>query len=415
MSLSPIKRQLLDFGSPGMEVPFTRAEYRTRLNRIRTAMEQAGIQLLYLSSPESLHYVSGFQAEWYQASGPIGWAAQSGIAIHVDQDEFIHFEREHEKVLVRYSAASRDVRIPREEEKWELLDFIVRELHREGWLGGKVGLEMFAYRPSRGDSERFQKALENHDCTVVDATSLVQEVRRIKSPQERSFTRTAARIGDHGMRAAASVMRAGIMELEVYGEIIRAMASVGGENPGITIPVNSGMKSAASHGLASRKIIMPGEVVHIDLCGVYNRYHSNLSRSFYVGEPPARLVEMVAASAGSYEVLQGLLKPGVPINDVMKEMRGYYEDCGLWPHQRWIGGYELGVALPPDWVGPSFWDIDTDHGQRCFDAGMVGNFESQFFLPCMAGASVLIDTMLFDDDHGELLHQFNRELIVVDN
>ena len=413
MTGSAIKQQVLEWASPGTELPFTVAEYRSRLDRIRSVMAQAGVDLLYLSSPESLHYVSGFQAEWYQASGPIGWAPESGIAVHVDHDNFIHFEREHEKVLVRYTSVSRDVRIPGENEKWGLMDFIVRELKSEGWLGGTVGLEMFAYRPSRGDSERFQKALEAEGCRVEDATSMVQELRRIKSPQELSYTRRAARIGDIGMMAAIEVLRPGMMELEVYGEIIAAMARAGGENPAITVPVNSGAKSAASHGLASRKTIMPGEIVHIDLCGVYNRYHSNLSRSLFVGEPPADLAEMVAASAGAYEVLGECLRPGVRINDVMAQMKRHYHDCGLWPHQRWIGGYELGVALPPDWVGPSFWDIDTDHGDRCFDAGMVGNFESQFFMPRAAGASVLIDTMLFDDESAELLHRVQRDLIVV--
>ena len=415
MSESTLKQEVLEWATPGMEVPFTRAEYRQRLQRIRTAMSQAGVDLLYLSAPESLHYVSGFQAEWYQASGPIGWAPESGIAVHVDHDNYIHFEREHEKVLVRYSTISSDVRIPGVDEKWGLLGFIVRELKAEGWLGGTVGLEMFAYRPSRGDSERFQSALQAEGCEVKDATSIIQQARRIKSPQELSFTRTAARIGDIGMQTAAEVMRAGMMELEVYGEVVRAMARAGGENPGIPVPVNSGAKSAASHGLASRKVIMSGDIVHIDLCGVYNRYHSNLSRSLFVGEPSKELTAMVAASARSFEVLAACLRPGVLINDVMKEMRRYYEDCGLWPHQRWIGGYELGVAFPPDWVGPSFWDIHTDHGERCFDAGMVGNFESQFFMPRGAGASVLIDTMLFDESAAELLHGVKRELIVVDD
>ena len=69
MSESGLKRQVLDWATPGSEVPFTAAEYRTRLQRIRGAMAHAGIDLLYLSAPESLHYVCGFQAEWYQASG----------------------------------------------------------------------------------------------------------------------------------------------------------------------------------------------------------------------------------------------------------------------------------------------------------------------------------------------------------
>ncbi len=36
-----------------------------------------------------------------------------------------------------------------------------------------------------------------------------------------------------------------------------------------------------------------GEQVNVDVCGVYNRYHCNAARSFYVGEPPREVVIVV--------------------------------------------------------------------------------------------------------------------------
>ena len=47
------------------EAPFPREEYAARLKRIRQLMADDNVDLLFLTSPESLFYVSGFQCEWY--------------------------------------------------------------------------------------------------------------------------------------------------------------------------------------------------------------------------------------------------------------------------------------------------------------------------------------------------------------
>ena len=103
--------------------------------------------------------------------------------------------------------------------------------------------------------------------------------------------RRAGRLCDIGLAAARDAIAPGVTELEVYGEIIRAMAAAGGENPGITLPVLSGQRANSGHALAGRKTILHGEQVNVDVCGVYNRYHCNAARSFYVGEPPQDVLE----------------------------------------------------------------------------------------------------------------------------
>ena len=49
---------------PEPDLPFSPEEFGLRLARIREVMERERIDLLYLSSPESIYYVSGYQAEW---------------------------------------------------------------------------------------------------------------------------------------------------------------------------------------------------------------------------------------------------------------------------------------------------------------------------------------------------------------
>ena len=65
----------------------------------------------------------------------------------------------------------------------------------------------------------------------------MRELRWVKSPLERAAMREAAEIADTGMQAARDALAPGVTELEVYGEMVAALARAGGENPAITQPV----------------------------------------------------------------------------------------------------------------------------------------------------------------------------------
>ena len=72
-------------------VPFSEQEYKSRLDRIRAVMAREKIDMLYLTLPESIYYVSGYRSIWYQAQSAPSWIPLSGVAVHVNHDEFIFF------------------------------------------------------------------------------------------------------------------------------------------------------------------------------------------------------------------------------------------------------------------------------------------------------------------------------------
>ncbi|MDH3520291.1 MAG: aminopeptidase P family N-terminal domain-containing protein, partial [Myxococcales bacterium] len=100
--MSKNRATVLEHCHPALEVPFGREEYRARLTRIRERMASDGIDLLYLTSPESLFYVSGYTCEWYQTESPVSWPPTSGIAVHVDHDKYVLFDTPSEQVMVRF-------------------------------------------------------------------------------------------------------------------------------------------------------------------------------------------------------------------------------------------------------------------------------------------------------------------------
>ena len=398
---------------PDLEVAFSRDEFAERLERVRATMEEKNIDVLFVSAPEGLYYVSGFLTNWYQAQSPTIWPPTSGIAIHRDSGKTIHFETEAEETLVQFTSVSSDLRVPRDD-KVGMIEFIAAELRDIGWLKGVVGLEMFSYRPNRGHSELFEAALVAAGATVVDATDTLRNVRRIKSPRELAYMRDAGRIADIGMAAARDALQVGATELEIHAEMTYAMLMVGGEPAAIQLPVTSGKRTGAPHALASHKKIQSGEIVLVDICGVSRCYHTNLARTFSMGTPHPAVAAQIEKSSGLFKDLPQILKPGMRVADLIGYARNYYNEHGLWDDRGWVGGYELGIAIPPDWDGPFTYDTDVDPGDATLDSGMVINLESDVYLPESAGCSLVINTMEFSDTAVARLTNFPDGLQIIE-
>lgn len=398
---------------PPRGLPFKVDEYRQRLDRVRARMAGDGLDLLWLTSPESLHYVSGYTCEWYQAQSPKEWPPTSGIAVHVDSDRFILFDTPSEALMCRFVTCAEDIRIFPLGSRRDGVEFVVRELQAEGWLGGRVGMELHSYRPNPAVSARFASAFAGGGCEVTDGSDVLREVRWVKSPSEMALLARAAEITDVGLRAARETIAPGVTELDVYGEIVAAMAREGGENPSITMPVLSGYKANTGHALSTTKVIEAGEQVNVDVCGVVERYHANGARSFFVGEPPEDVARFSELSCGVFQVIEEVVRPGLTVGELVTAARSYYDEVGIWSEAAWVGGYELGASFPPDWVGNFVYEMTDGDSEKVFEAGTVVNFESQFYGPRRVGITYFIDTIMFEEGVAQLPVRAPRELLVV--
>ncbi len=401
---------------PDMELAFSLDEFQQRLKRIRARMDDSGIDVLWLMAPESLNYVSGYKCIWYQAQSPKQWPATSGIAIHKDHDDFIMFDTPSEAIMCRFVTCAKDIRAFPMTGRRDGISFIVDELKSQGWMtSGTVGMEFHSYRPNPAISKRFQDAFKSTGMKVADGSDILRDIRWVKSDAEMAYMEKAMEITDVGLEAAKNAIRPGVTELDVYGEIIHAMSQAGGENPGITLPVNSGLKANCGHSLASRKVIKAGEQVNVDVSGVFNRYHGNAGRAFHVGEPAKDVMEFHRLSAGVFDVIADILRPNLPVAELVKATKAYYDDVGIWSDAGWVGGYELGLAFPPDWVGNYVYEMSDTDTDKVFEPGTIVNFESQFFSPRNSGITYYIDSLMFKADTAFQPLKSPLGLVIVDD
>ena len=119
-------------------------------------------------------------------------------------------------------------------------------------------------------------------------------------------------------------------------------------------------------------------------------------------------------SSGVFDVIADILKPGLTVGKLVTTTKQYYDEVGIWSDAGWVGGYELGIGFPPDWVGNYVYEMSDTDSEKVFEPGTCVNFESQFFSPRMSGITYYICTLLFKEHTAELPVQTPRQLVVLD-
>lgn len=411
--------------SEDVELAFPLYEFKNRLNKVRKKMQEKGIDMMYITMPESMYYISGLRLNWYQMNSSPMWDSSkaTGIAIHVNSDKFILFAIPDEEHAVYGSTCSTDSRfipdVPGEvlmfgkkleaaDEEGQLpMDLIVKNLKEEGWLHGKIALEKGSPRPNWRTGMILQDKFIQAGCeSVVDGTEILLEIRGKKSPLELNYIEKATVLADIGHKAILDGVYEGMTERELVSVYTDAMYRAGGDSMAIVDQVGFGKgKAWWVHSPAGRKKLMIGDPIRVDLCGVYNRYHSNQARNYSFGKPDSELLENCQRGALIMNKVKEIIKTDMYINDFWDQLKSFMKKEGMWGMQYWLGGYELGIAFPPDWCGNFVYDSFVDMKDSRFEEGMVVNFESGFGI---------VDTLMFKKDEAKILGTTPWDLQVIE-
>jgi Xaa-Pro aminopeptidase len=132
------------------------------------------------------------------------------------------------------------------------------------------------------------------DLPVVTADGLVEDGRRAKDVGELARITEACRCADAALAEVAPGL-AGMTEAEVRMELEYRMRRHGADGPSYDTIVASGPSHAARpHHEASGRTIVEGDTVVIDVGALVDGYHSDMTRSYVIGEPTAEQSEIYA-------------------------------------------------------------------------------------------------------------------------
>ena len=133
--------------------------------------------------------------------------------------------------------------------------------------------------------EKLKKKLEIEINASDDLSNSINSLRMIKSPDEISKMIEAQRIAEAGFEHMLSFVHEGVTEREIQLELDYYMLSHGAEALSFDTIALSGANTSLPHGVPSDKRVEQGDFVLLDFGAVVDGWHSDMTRTFCVGEP----------------------------------------------------------------------------------------------------------------------------------
>jgi Xaa-Pro dipeptidase len=337
-------------------------------------MQQKGMDVMLIHTPENLYYLSGYQTPgyyWYQT-----------LVVPLDREP-VFITRLLEESNVQHLSWVEDSRPYGDSEDWisrtrdVLLDLGMGSRH--------IGIEKQSWFLTIQDFERLSSMLPS--ATFVDCSGLVEEGRVIKSPAELEYMKQAAGAAEAGIRAGIEVCRVGANENEVAAVIHEAQINAGSEYTGLPLFITSGARSSLAHATWYRQEMKAGDTVSMVIPGCIHRYHAALMRGVYLGEPPEEMIKATEVMVTALQETIGYIKPGVTAQDAHQFCSRIIAEAGLGVTMNHRAAYSIGIGFAPDW-GEGYIISMKEGEHRLLQAGMTFHLFPLVFIPGLASAGV---------------------------
>jgi len=243
------------------------------------------------------------------------------------------------------------------------------------------------------------------ETTFMPASTLTRELRMRKDDQEIAALRRAAEAVDRVLaRIPGEITFAGRTERDVARRVTE-MTLEEGHDTALFWIVASGPNSASPHHEPGARRIEEGDAVVIDFGGKLDRYCSDVTRTFVVGEPSPELLKVHSVVDEAQERSKAAVAPGVPAERVDEAARVVIEKAGYGDRFIHRTGHGIGLEVHEHPY------LVAGNG-IALEPGMAFSIEPGIYLPGEFGVR-LEDISVVTPTGVEVLNRADRRLVTV--
>ncbi|MFX0205512.1 MAG: M24 family metallopeptidase [Candidatus Hodarchaeota archaeon] len=369
-----------------------------KISHTRKLMEKENIDILLTMEPHNLYYLSGWM--------PLVYTRPIIVLVPLENETTLILPKLELKTAQRY-AHNIQKYLSYTEEKYGVVEAASRSLIEHfsaiSMTKAKVGIEE-NFLPVR----YYRLLKENFPETeFVNATSIIEKLRMIKSESEIELAKKAAKLTEIGLESCLYAEKAGKTELELRAEGTYGIQTKGAilfpdTSIGILGMVLSGYKAADPHEIPSGKKIMEGEVVRHGWLATANGYWASCGRPTCIGEPNDIQREIYETVLEAQRKGLDLVKPGIKVSDIHTKIREIITEAGFgrYPQARTGSGIGLSYHEPP-YLRLS---DDTKLMQN-----MIITVQPEMSAPDLSVGLGIGDTVLVTSDGHEILTKFTKD------
>jgi len=342
-----------------------------RRNKVLQALATAGADIMLVSKPANVLYLTGFSGE-----GLAVVAASEQTALSTDG---------------RYQLDAQ-----RQCPDCELL------MHRDGHLRGAIQyVKRFPSARLAFESEVVTHAQYERLCRelgeekLVPTKGIVEKLRLTKDEAEIVQIQRAAAIVDRALADLVAGLQPGPTEREVALELERAILLGGADAIAFRTIVAAGLSAACPHAVPGPNRLQAGQMVTIDVGGQVNGYCSDMTRTVFLGEPDERFRNIYQTVFQAQAAALDAVRPAIECRELDRIAREVIAAAGYGDY--FCHGLGHGVGLEVH-EGPRV----SARSDAVLEPGMVITIEPGIYIEGWGGVRIE-DLLVVTEDGYRLL------------
>ena len=184
---------------------------------------------------------------------------------------------------------------------------------------------------------------------LIPVVGVVEAGRRAKDGAEIAAIARAATIATDALGEVAARIRPGMTEAEVRNALEIRMRELGASGPSYeTIVATGPVNGALPHHRPTDTVIGDGDLLVIDVGALVDGYHSDMTRTFVVGEPSAEQLRMYDLVRAAQQAGLDSVRAGLPAVELDRACRTVIADAG---YAEWFShgtGHGVGLLIHED-------------------------------------------------------------------
>ena len=347
-------------------LPFSDAEYETRLGNLRQLMESAGVEAMLLTSMHNIAYYSGFLYCSFGRPYACVVTTDRCVTVSANIDGGQPWRRCYGENII-YTDWQRN-------NYWRAVKSIIPNARHIGIEGDHMTL---ASRETMNDFLG--------DVKVSDLNAEIMKLRMIKSAEEIELIKGGARTADIGGEAIHAAIKQGTREIDVAMagrdamELEISKSYPDSELRDSWVWFQAGLNTDGAHNPVTTAKLKMGDILSLNTFPMISGYYTALERTLFLGEPDAESLRIWEANVGAHELGLSLIKPGATCSGICAEINRYFEELDLLQYRSFGYGHSFGVLS--HYYGREAGlelreDIDTE-----LVPGMVVSMEPMLTLP----------------------------------
>jgi Xaa-Pro aminopeptidase len=314
-------------------------DYAGRQQRLAERMKAEGVDALFLAPSADLEYLTGVERQipnFGEASYPSGWV--TGAFFVPGSDPVFVFPRMFVAFDLREEPRGELVVVNETDDGLAIFERVARGLNRSGTVavGDRVWAETTLNLARIFGLDRLRTG-----------SRLVNELRRVKTPEELEAMGRAIRTVEETMAAVTPLVVPGATMAELAEAVEHQLHAAGSRTPSFATHIFTGLEESDldSHTRTAHEPLTQNTSVMFDFGGVVDGYCSDFGRTIYCGDPPDDYREIYEVMLAAQEAGCAAAAADTPASEVNAACRRPIEEAGLGEHFRHRMGHGIGMDV----------------------------------------------------------------------